>query len=826
MSRSALWALRVLLVALCAAAFAVACSGDDDPPASPADSPPADQQADQADQPADQPAVQQTDQQGDQQDAQQDPLQVVVSTQIIADWVRQIGGDRVEVVALVPAGADVHTLEISPGDVRDVAAADLVIINGATLEAAYEDVITSNTDNLLVLAEALEAAGIELHPFSDLSIDPHAEDEHDDHQEGEEHDDHDEHEGDDDHDEHDEDEAHDDHEEDHEDAHAAPAGRLLISDAEAASVSVIDLTTDTVSPALFDVAAPGARLYASPSNRFGFALALGDEDDDDRVHIFDGGIFLVAHGDHYDLVESPISQLPLELTHERPIHFVSSHGWTAIFADGPGLALLINEAELAEAGGAYEPIALDAGLQHGAALAVSEEHIVVSSNNPDYPDDSPSSLPLGVEVRDLDNRVIYDASNRSCPALHGESHNSEGALFGCAGGVLFLETHGGEYDHWFIENPAELREGARIGSVYGHHDSPTFFGRASYRDSEGFADEGIWLIDPESGSVTLALSADDPADGSVGAAFGSHGERFYVLTRDGRLRIIDPHDGDLLVVADLIDPIDPEAPPAFTIVGEMLYLADPAGARVIAYHLEDLEIEDEWALPGRPSRITFLGVADPAGAPDAGHDEHDEDEHGHEEDEDHDEHEEGEDHDDHGDEEDDHGHAHAHGSEDPHFWFDADFAIASVEAIADALSALAPAANFGQRAEAYIAEINAVDAEVRQTLAGLPDSQRLLVTFHDAFGYFARRYGLTIAGFVVEGPEQGISATSVANLIELIEHEGVTRIFREPQFESTAIRSVAEESGAELGIIWSQPQGDVLTYLDMLRANAAAIAEQ
>ena len=814
MSHSALWALRVLLVALCAAAIAVACSGDDDPPASPADSPPADQQAAQ---PADQLAVQQTDQQDDQQDAQQDPLQVVVSTQIIADWVRQIGGDRVEVTALVPAGADVHTLEISPGDVRDVAAADLVIINGATLEAAYEDVITSNTDNLLVLAEALEAAGIELQPFTDLSTDPHAEDEHghmeDDHDEGHE-DDHDQ-EG------HEEEEEHE-----HEEGHAAAAGRLLISDAEAASVSVIDLTTESVSPALFDVAAPGARLYASPSSRFGFALALGDEDDDDRVHIFDGGIFLAAHGDHYDLVMSPISQLPLELAYERPIHFVSSHGWTAIFADGPGLALLINEAELVELGGAYEPIALDAGLQHGAALAVSEEHIVVSSNNPDYPDDSPSSLPLGVEVRDLDNRVIYDASNRSCPALHGESHNSEGALFGCAGGVLFLETHGGEYDHWFIENPAELREGARIGSVYGHHDSPTFFGRASYRDSEGSADEGVWLIDPESGSVTLALSADDPADGSVGAAFGPHGERFYVLTRDGRLRILDPHDGDLLVVADLIDPIDPEAPPAFTIVGEILYLADPAVGRVIAYHLEDLEIEDEWALPGRPSRIVFLGVADPADAPAAGHDEHDEDEHGHEEDEDHDEHEEGEEHDDHGDEEDGHGHAHAHGSEDPHFWFDADFAIASVEAIADALSALAPAANFGQRAEAYIAEINAVDAEVRELLAGLSDSQRLLVTFHDAFGYFARRYGLTIAGFVVEGPEQGISATAVANLIELIEHEGVARIFREPQFDSTAIRSVAEESGAELGIIWSQPQGDVLTYTELLRANAAAIAEQ
>ena len=144
--------------------------------------------------------------------------------------------------------------------------------------------------------------------------------------------------------------------------------------------------------------------------------------------------------------------------------------------------------------------------------------------------------------------------------------------------------------------------------------------------------------------------------------------------------------------------------------------------------------------------------------------------------------------------------------------------------IADALDALAPAANFNQRAQDYIAEINAVDAEIRQLLADLPDSQRLLVTFHDAFGYFARRYGLTVAGFVVEGPEQGISATAVANLIELIEHEGVSRIFREPQFEATAIRTVADESGAELGIIWSQPQGDVLTYVELLRANARAIA--
>ena len=149
-----------------------------------------------------------------------------------------------------------------------------------------------------------------------------------------------------------------------------------------------------------------------------------------------------------------------------------------------------------------------------------------------------------------------------------------------------------------------------------------------------------------------------------------------------------------------------------------------------------------------------------------------------------------------------------------------------MRAIADELSALRPEAAdaFASRLDEYLSEMADADAEAAALLAELGEGERLLVTFHDAFGYFARRYGLTVTGFVVEGPEEDVSAGRVAALIEEIEHEGVGRIFREPQFESVLVQSIADQTGAEVGVIYSQPAGDVLTWTAMLVANARAVA--
>ena len=815
MSRCFNWALGAVLALSLAAVLVIGCSDDDQAQAQQQEQAATEQQAQpQQQQDSDSAGTarssstqEQPEQQSQPQAVSGEPLNIVVSTQVIADWVRQIGGDQVEVRALVPAGADAHTLELSVADIRAVAEADLVIINGAGLEASYQDAILENADRVLDLAEAIEDAGRELAPFSSMAAEHGTHDEHEGEQAHEDEDGHD----------HEEDDAHDD-EEMHDDDHGAveAVGRLLVADAVEARLSVVNLASDTINRGLFEIAAPGARVLPSPSQRFGFVLARGPEDGDDRVHIFDGGIFLVEHGDHFDLVQGRVTQLPLEIVEENPIHFVNSHGWTAIFADTSGHVLLINEHDLATTEGRYEPIVLEAGPHHGAALVMSDEHVLVTTKDPDDPD---AALPVGVEVRTFDDEVVYDASNRACPGMHGESHNEHGVAFGCVGGVLFLHAHDGEYEHEFIDNPEEMREDSRIGSVYGHHHVEHFFGRASYRGSEGFADDGIWLIDVAHGEMELVF-----AEPSVGAAFSTDGEVLYVLGADGVLHALDAHDGDLVETAELVEPGD-AGRPAFIVVGEWLYVADPNNGHVLGVHLEHMEIEEEWDVGGAPSSLAFVGVLDSDGAPHAGHDDHEEDEHGHEEDEhEEDEHEE----DEHEDEGDDHGHHHHHGSEDPHFWFDADLAAVAIEAIADELSHLSPASAdlFSDRLELYLGEIEAADAEARALLEAVPENHRLLVTFHDAFGYFARRYGLEVAGFVVEGPEQGISAGALTDLIELIEHEGVTTVFHEPQFDASIFDAVASETGARRGIIWSQPTVDNPTYIGILIGNARAIAEQ
>ena len=205
-----------------------------------------------------------------------------------------------------------------------------------------------------------------------------------------------------------------------------------------------------------------------------------------------------------------------------------------------------------------------------------------------------------------------------------------------------------------------------------------------------------------------------------------------------------------------------------------------------------------------------------------GHDEDEGEDHG-DEDED-----EGEDH--HEEEGDGHGEEeeHGHGAFDPHFWMDIDFTIQAVEAIRDELSRLDPdgADHYRERADAYIAELRELDEEIREQLAELPEERRYLVTFHDAYGYFADRYGLTILGFLVEGPEEEPSASAITELVESITELEIPFIFTEPQFSARVIEQIARDTGASIRTI---PSGGLAeeypTYVEFLRAIARGIAE-
>ena len=397
------------------------------------------------------------------------------------------------------------------------------------------------------------------------------------------------------------------HEDDDDHAHeehlvaSAEAGRLIVTDAVSSYASVIELSSGLVVQGAFEVAAPDARVYGALGGRYAFVVARGPEDADDRIHVFDGGIYTVPHGDHEDLVTGPLTRL-LDIAEERPIHFNANDEWVAVFSDARGLVFLFNAEDLGSSLAAYEPIVLDSGPQHGAAIAVDGDLFIVSTKNPDYPDNSDDSLPVGVEVRDLDDHVVYDASNRACPGLHGEAHNTAGTLFGCTGGVLLLQQDGATFSHVFIENPEGMREDARVGTVYGHAEADTFFATASYRGDQGWGQDGLWLIDTATGAFTRVM------DESAMASFGPEGERFFVFTADGVLQVLDPETGEVLnTAADLLDP-DAEGRPSMTFLGEDILITDPANGLVKRVNLDTLTTVAQWEVGGTPASVAYVGT--------------------------------------------------------------------------------------------------------------------------------------------------------------------------------------------------------------------------
>ncbi len=209
---------------------------------------------------------------------------------------------------------------------------------------------------------------------------------------------------------------------------------------------------------------------------------------------------------------------------------------------------------------------------------------------------------------------------------------------------------------------------------------------------------------------------------------------------------------------------------------------------------------------------------------------HDHDDHGHS----HDDH--GHDHDDHGHSHDDHGHdhgdhAHVHGDYDPHAWQDVGNVKVYVANIRDALIAHDPdgADVYNANAEAFIGELAALDAEIREAVDALPEGA-LVITSHDAFRYFTHAYGLEFEAPVGTSTEVEATARDVARLIETIRAQDIRAVFAESLTDSRLIEQIAREAGVPVaGTLYSDalspPDGPAGTYIDMMRHNITLISE-
>lgn len=166
---------------------------------------------------------------------------------------------------------------------------------------------------------------------------------------------------------------------------------------------------------------------------------------------------------------------------------------------------------------------------------------------------------------------------------------------------------------------------------------------------------------------------------------------------------------------------------------------------------------------------------------------------------------------------------------DPHVWLDPAGAELYVKRIAERVSQEQPefASAIAATSANGLAQIRALDVEVSAMFAAVPAADRKIVTFHDAFGYYARAYDITIVGVAIASPGQDPSAREIAALIDAIRASGVTTVFSEVQFPSKVLANIAAETGATvLADLYSDALGEGPgdTYLGAMRANATAIA--
>jgi ABC-type Zn uptake system ZnuABC Zn-binding protein ZnuA len=171
---------------------------------------------------------------------------------------------------------------------------------------------------------------------------------------------------------------------------------------------------------------------------------------------------------------------------------------------------------------------------------------------------------------------------------------------------------------------------------------------------------------------------------------------------------------------------------------------------------------------------------------------------------------------------------------DPHWWHDPHNAEAAVKQIRNELIEADPDHReaYESNARAYLARIDSLDEGIQACIDKVPPEERKLVTDHDAFGYFAKRYDIKVVGAVIpsQSTQAQPSAGETAKLISLIRRENVKAVFPESSINPKLAQTIARETGASADYTL---YGDTLgpkgsngdTYLKMEAANATAMVE-
>ena len=165
----------------------------------------------------------------------------------------------------------------------------------------------------------------------------------------------------------------------------------------------------------------------------------------------------------------------------------------------------------------------------------------------------------------------------------------------------------------------------------------------------------------------------------------------------------------------------------------------------------------------------------------------------------------------------------------PHLWLDVKNAQIYVEKIENALTSAYPEEKetFAKNAKVYISELKALDQWIEDQIHNLPEDSRKIIVFHDAWSYYANRYGLTVLTPVVHNGEAEPSAKEYAEIIQLIQKHKVKAVFGEVGFNPKLIHQLANETGVKVvdnlydDTLGNTPETD--TYIEVMKHNTNAL---
>ncbi|MDP1779064.1 MAG: metal ABC transporter substrate-binding protein, partial [Anaerolineales bacterium] len=174
-----------------------------------------------------------------------------------------------------------------------------------------------------------------------------------------------------------------------------------------------------------------------------------------------------------------------------------------------------------------------------------------------------------------------------------------------------------------------------------------------------------------------------------------------------------------------------------------------------------------------------------------------------------------------------------YGAKDPHMWMDPNLVITYVKNIRAGLIQIDAegAETYKTNADTYIAQLKELDAWIVEQVNTIPAERRLLVTNHEALGYFAERYGFEVVGAVIPSmsTDAGTSAKEMSTLIEQIKSAGAPAIFLGEVENSDLANQIAAETNAkvvdDLYLESLTAGAPAATYIDMMKHNVSRIVD-